>query len=88
MRRLHMHLIGVPDRDDGEHMGEAIRRYNFWEFSRIVDRHESSEWKLQVTTQRKINCKKHKKKYYKRTTGLIDSYLITTDVRRKWSNSF
>lgn len=63
MRRLHVHLTGVPDRDNGEHVGKAIWRYNFWEFSRIKDRYKSSEWKLQIsTTQRKRNCQQTKRK--------------------------
>lgn len=46
IRRLHMYLIGIPDGENREHVGKAIWRYNFWEFSRIKD-NESSELKLQ-----------------------------------------
>lgn len=38
-----MHLIGIPDGDNGEHAGKTIWRYNFSEFSRIKDRYESPE---------------------------------------------
>lgn len=59
-----IYLIGIPDRDKGEHMGKAIWRYNFWEFSRIKDRYESSKWKLQNNSTEKNNCKQPKRKDY------------------------
>lgn len=66
-----MHLTGIPDGDDGEHMEKAIWRYNYWEFSRIKDIYEASEWKIQ--TQKKIVSDPKDITYKRMTIALIQT---------------
>lgn len=70
-----MHLTGFPDGDDGDRTEKEIWRYNYWEFSRIKDRYEASEWKIKIATQKK-NCKQPKRKditYKRMTIALIQT---------------